>query len=80
MFVCVRHWSLMYCDYGCLFGCMHLCERVRLYDDCVVFVCISSHVCVVIVGVCSNVCMFVIVCACLVVVLCLYVSLAMFVL
>ena len=78
VFVCV--WPCVYGDCGCLRGRMHVCWCVRLYGDCVVFVCVSCHVCMVIVGVRVNVCMCVNVCACMVIVLCLYVSLAMFVL
>ena len=70
----------MYCDCGRLHGCMHVCECVWLYCDCVVFVCVSGYVCIVIVRVCIRVCMFVHVCVCVVIVLCLYVPLAMFVL
>ena len=29
--------------------CMHVCECVRLYGDCVVFVCVSGHICMVVV-------------------------------
>ena len=35
-----------------------VCECVRLYIDCVVFVCVSGNVYVVIVCVCMGVCMF----------------------
>ena len=58
---------------------MHACECVSLYGDCVVFLCVSGHVCIVIVCDCLGVCMFVSVCVCIVIVLCLYVSLANFV-
>ena len=58
---------------------MRVCECVRLYGGCVVFVCVSGNVCIAIVGICVTVCMFVNVCACMVIMLCLYVSLAMFV-
>ena len=39
----------MYRDCGCLRGCIHVCECVCLYGDCVVFVCASGNVCMVIV-------------------------------
>ena len=52
---------------------------MRVCLCCVVFVCVSGHVCVVNVGVYVCLCMFVGVCASIVVVLCLYMSLAMFV-
>ena len=74
---------LLPCLYGdcvCLHVCMHVCECVWLYGDCVVFVLVSGNVCMVIVNVYVCVYMFVNVCACMVVVLRLYVSLAMFVL
>ena len=58
---------------------MHVCDCVRLYGECVVFVCVSGYVCMVSVCVCVrvNVCMFEHVFACVVIVLCLYASLAM---
>ena len=74
---CLR--PCVYGDCGRLHGCMHVCECVGLYVDCVVFVCAPVYVCKVIVGVCICVCMFLNVCACIVIVLCLYVPLAMFV-
>ena len=58
---------------------MHVGDCLFLYGGCVVFVCVSCHVCIVNVGVCMGVCMLVIVCACMVVELGLYVSLAMLV-
>ena len=58
---------------------MHVCECVCLYCGCVVFVCVSCHVCMVVVCVRFGVCMFVGMCACMVIVLCLYESLAMIV-
>ena len=67
-------------DCVCLRVCMHVCECVCVFGDCVVFVCVSGHVCMVIVCVCICVCMFVNVCVCIVNVLCLHVSLAIFVL
>ena len=66
----------------CLYGgckCLRVCMDVVLYGGCVVFVCVSGHVCMVIVGVCLGICMFVDVCGCMVIVLRLYVYLAMFV-
>ena len=57
-----------------VYACLWLC--VCLYCDCVVFACVSGHVCVVIVRVCANVFMFMGACVCMVIVLCLYVSLA----
>ena len=53
----------LYDDFVCLRGCMHVCECVRLYCDCVVFVCVSCHVCIV--NVCAVVCMHVCDCVCL---------------
>ena len=50
-----------------------------LYGDCVVFVCVSGHVCFVIVGACVCVCMFANACVCMVIVLCLYLFVVMFV-
>ena len=47
----------------CLPGCMHVCDCVRLYGDCVVLVCVSGHVCLVVVCAFVGVCMFVNVCA-----------------
>ena len=55
-------------------GYMHVCECVCVYGWCVVFVCVSGHVCNVIACVYVGVCMFVGVCACMVIVLCLYAS------
>ena len=59
---------------------MHVCECEYLYGDCVVFVCVSGHVCMVIACVCMGVCMFGNACACMVIVLRLCVYPAMFVL
>ena len=73
-------WPCLYGDCGCLRGCVHVCECMCLYGECIVFVCVSGHVCMMIVVVCMCACMFVNVCACTVVELCLYVSLAIFVL
>ena len=61
----------------CLSGCIHVCDNVLLCGGCVVFVCVSGHVCMVIVVVCVNVFMFANVCACMVIVLRLYAYLAM---
>ena len=58
---------------------MHVWVCVRLYDDCVVFACVSGHVCMLIVCACVGVSTFVNVCACMVVELCLYASPAMFI-
>ena len=77
--VCMRLWLCLYGDCGRSRGCMHVCECVCVYCGCVVFACVSGHVCVIICGVCVYVCMLVKVCGNMVVVLCLYVSLAMFV-
>ena len=77
--VCKRFWLCLYSDCWCLRGCMHVCACVLLYADCVVFVCVSGHVCKVIVCACLGVCVFVNVCACIMVVLCLCASLAKFV-
>ena len=52
---------------------------MRLYGECVVFVCVFCNVCMLIVCACVGVCMFVDVFACMVVVLRLHVYLAMFV-
>ena len=72
-------WPCLYAGCECLLGCMHVCESVCLYVDCVVFVCVPGYVYILIVCVCVGVCMFVNLCACIVIVLRLYVSLAMFV-
>ena len=61
-----------------LWPCSHG-DRVCLYGDCAVFVCVSGHVCMVIVCVCVCMGVLMFVCVCMVVVLCLYVSLAVFV-
>ena len=72
---------LLQCLYGdcvCLNWCMRVWERVCLSGGCVVFVCVSGHVCLVIVCVCVNVCMLVNACACMVVAFgCVCVCLAM---
>ena len=39
----------LYGDCGCLHWCMHVCECVRLYGDCVVNVCVPGHVYILIV-------------------------------
>ena len=44
---------------------MHVCECVRFHCDCVVFVCVSGHLCIVIDGVCVGVNMFANVFACI---------------
>ena len=77
--VCMCIWPCLYGDCLCLPVRMHVCGCACVQCGCVVFVCVSGHVCMVIVRVCVNVCMFVDVCACVVVVLCLYVYLTMFV-
>ena len=46
---------------ACVYACLWV--RVRLYCDCVEFVCVSGHDCMVIV--CLHVCMHVCVCVCL---------------
>ena len=72
-------WPSFNGDCMCLRVCMHVCDCVCLYCDCVAFVCVSNHACMVIERVCVCICMFVDVCACMVVSLCLYVSLVMIV-
>ena len=52
MVVVLAFYVLLPCLYGgcvCLRGCMHVCECVCWYGDCVVFVCVSGHVCIIIV-------------------------------
>ena len=61
-------WPCLYGNCECLRVCINVCECVRLYGDCVVFVCVSGHVYIAIVCVCIGVCMFVNVCAGIVVV------------
>ena len=56
----------MYCDCVCLRVCMHVCDRMRLYGNCVAFVCVSGHVYMVI----ACACMCVHVCECVCVCLC----------
>ena len=51
---------LLSCLYGDCLGlhqCINVCDCVRLYCDCVVFVCVPGHVCMVIV--CLHVCIYV---------------------
>ena len=55
--VCMCVWPCLNSDCGRLHGCMYVCAFV--YCDCVVFVCVSCHVCIVIVGVRLRVCMHV---------------------
>ena len=78
MFVCI--WPCLYVGCMCLRLCLHICECVCLCGGCVVFVCVSGHVCMVTVGVCMCACMLVNARACKVIVVCLCASLAMFVL
>ena len=55
-------WPCLYGDCVCLRGRMQVCDCACVYCDCIVFVCVSGHVCMVIVGGCVVACMFVSVC------------------